>query len=291
VDPGNPTVAVFNPTAAYVQEDVTAANTVTVSNPGDIESGDIIRFGEDATNYTVSGVSNTTVTFSPNATVTRGANVLVSTNPVVFSDDNIADKRTLDLTFKASDYFHLISCKVLWKTKRPSNGEVTHIEFPVKRLTNDMLNAIQNNTYLSPAPNRPYYQLYNSTGNVGGIAFPTTLEAYKALQNKPRIKVHLGNKTSVMELRSITFEYIKLPATVILSDSDIFTAGDDYSQIIELPDYLKNEVVKRCTAYLLEKAGDPRMQTQPAFNQEIPQVPMNMQSGGSAQPRQASNQQ
>ena len=74
-------------------------------------------------------------------------------------------------------------------------------------------------------------------------------------------------------------------------DTDLFSVASDTSQVLEFPDYLKNEIVKRCTIYLLEKAGDPRMQTQPAFNQEIGTYPMNIQMEGAGRQKMSPQQQ
>ena len=280
VDPGNPTVAVFNATTSYLTEDLSSATTATLNTTRDLVDGAIIRFGESTTPYTISDITGNEITFSPAATVIRGTSVLVSTDPVSVSDDNITGDRVTDLSFISSDYLHLISCRVLWKTKRPSTNEITHLVFPAKRLTYDMMNAIQNNTYLKPAPNRPYYQLFDNTNNSGITNLDVSADDYRAYQNKPRSKVHIGIKDSVMELRSIEFDYLKMPETVTIYDADIFSAATDSSQVLEFPDYLLNEIVRRCTIYLLEKAGDPRVQSQPTFNTEIPSVPMNMQLGG-----------
>ena len=143
-----------------------------------------------------------------------------------------------------------------------------------------MLNAIQNNTYLNPAPNRPYYQVFDNVQNSGSTVYPQSSSEYKGYQNKPLLRVHIGAANEFMEMWSVEFDYLKTPEKVTIYDEDIFAADEDTSQVLEFPDYLSNELVKRCTAYLLEKVNDPRIQTQPALNQEIPAVPLNMQTAG-----------
>lgn len=285
VDPTDPSVGLYNPTAGYVVANVTADDEIELTTSRDLEVNDIITFDDREDDYTILSITDNVITISEPITIAGGANVLVYTSPIDFEDDVIENDRVVGLTFKASDYLHLLSCTVLWKTKRPVTNAIMHIKFPAKRLTQDMHNAIQNNVYLTPAPNRPYYQLFNTPGNIGGVAMSASPANYKSLQNKPKLKIYLGNKTSAMELRKVVFEYIKLPSTLILTDEDIYTAGSDTSQTLELPDYLKNEVVRRTVIYLLEKASDPRIQTHPAFNGEMQSIPMNMQiSGGFKQP-------
>jgi hypothetical protein len=297
VDGTDPTTAVFNPTSSYVTDYNYSTGEVTLTLVRDILITDTISFEDIEDEFTIDDITDNVITIAPLEggslpdTLDRGINVLVKTDPVEFADDDITNDRTLDLTFKSSDYMHITACNVIWKAKRPVTDAIMHIKFPARRLTQDMHSAIQNNAYMSPAPNRPYHQLFNSTGNTGGLVLPTSPNDYKSLQNKPKVRIYLGNKTSVMELRKVIIEYIKIPSTVTLLDSDIYTADNDESQIIELPDYLKNEVVKRCAIYLLEKSSDPRVQTQPAFNGEMQSIPMNMQIGGMRQQQQQNFQQ
>ncbi len=275
VEEGDDTVPTFNPITGYLTENRSGETTAVLSTVQDLEVNNIIQFGNGSTTHTISNITNTTITFAPGLTASRGDRVFKSTPLIAIPAGSIA--RTIEMNFVSSDYVHLISCRVLWKNKRSSTDEVSIITFPAQRLTYDMLNAIQNNTYLSPAPNRPYYQTLNHINNGGIIGY--SIADYKANQNRPKMKIHIGNKNSYMELRSVEFDYVKFPEKVTLFDSDVFSVGVDTSQILELPDYLINELVKRCVSYLLERSGDPRIQSYPIFNQEIPTVPISMMAG------------
>lgn len=279
IESGDDTTAVFNPTTSYLSTSISASTTATLNTTKDLANTNVIRFGSSAIDHTISDITNNVVTFSPAATASAGDRISLSTAPVPVPPNNTTSNRTVDLTFPSSDYWHLLSCRLLWKTRRPSQTVVTQIEFAAKRLTEDMLNVILNNTYTRPSPNRPYYQVYDNTANSGLLPL-TAADGYRAYQNKPRMRIHIGPSNSIMELRSVEFDYLKLPEIVTIYDSDIFSATVDTSQVLELPDYLHNDIVKRCVIYLLEKAGDPRVQTQPQFNAEIPTVPMNLQMAG-----------
>ena len=275
--------SVFNPTTSYLLGDITSASAASLSSLQDINENSVITFGELTSQHPITNITGNNIEFTNEVTASNGDVISVLNAPIVMTETSESTPRTVDINFSSSDYLHLISCRVIWKNKRPRRAGSTQLVFPAKRLTFDMLNAIQNNTYLNPAPNRPYYQLFNHNGNSGVTLLPSNLAAYKAHQNRPRIKIHVGNINKYMELRSVVFDYIKIPETVTLQDSDIFSAVSDPSQVLELPDYLMNEIVKRCTGYLLERVRDPRMQTQPLFNQEIPKLPINMSMGMSNQ--------
>ena len=272
------TVETFNPTTSYVSISGSTSSPITVSSVKDLSVGDRILFGENPIEFTISsgGIATNTITVSPTGEdVTKDSNIKVVTAPLQVNSD-ITTTRIVNAVFPSSDYLHLISCRTIWATKKPVDNTVTHIVFPAKRLTYDMLNAIENNTYLNPAPNRPYHQEFDNISNSGVTTFPATISEYKEYQNKPLIKVHIGKANSFMQLVRVEFDYLKIPEVVVLLDTDIFTADVDTSQVLEFPNGLLNEIVKRCTMYLLEKAGDPRSQTHAMVNQETSEVPLNM---------------
>ena len=271
------TVAVFNPTTGYVMTDMSATSSAVLNTARDFSVNDTIRFGESVTEYNVDSITGNTLTLDSAATVERGTSVLISNDPIAVPDSATGEGRTVDINYSSSDYLHLLSCRLLWKTVRPSNNEIAHFTFPAKSSTYDMLNGIQNNTYLKPASNRPYYQIFDNLSNSGVITYDASAGDYKANQNRPRIKIHIGSKNNFMELRRVEFDYLKIPEIVTLKDEDIFSADVDTSQILELPDGLLNDIVRRCTAFLLEMTGDPRVQTQPMVNQSMESIPLNMQ--------------
>jgi hypothetical protein len=281
----------FNSTSAYVTADVSNLAVIPVSNVRDFPGNVNIRFEGDPTNMSIASIDKTllTITLSSPVSVARGTNIYIDTPETQITTDAYVSARTVDLTFMASDYFHLDSCRTVWRTRKPSDNSLVHLTFAAKRLTNDMSDAILYNTYLAPAATRPYHQILDNSINSGVLQFDST--AYTAPQNKPKFRIHVGAKNNALEFRTVDFEYLKLPEIVVLRDSDIFTAGADPSQLIEFPDYLRNEIIRRCTAYLLEKESDPRLQTHPLFNQEMPSVPMNVQLGGGQQRQQQRYQQ
>jgi len=270
VDLGLPIVStIYNPTSSVVNN--VSGPTVTVSNTRDLKIGDSIRFGDEQDTYTITAITDTTISVnvSPTSSIINST-VMLGTSPVE-TQENGLDGRKVTFTLISSDYFHLLSCRTIWRSLK-KDGKVANYVFPARRLTYDMMNAIENNAYLKPAANRPFYQIFDHTLNSG----TNDLSSSKGYQNKPFFEIHIGKANPAMELTGVEIAYIKLPEKVELLEEDIYTFGADNSQVIELPDYLKNEIVRRCAIYLIEKSSDPRVQTQPVLNQEIPPVPMSM---------------
>ena len=249
-----------------------------VNNTADIQINDYISgINIPTTLPQVTAITNNTVDTTMYLNTIAGELVYkrVDAKPIVNLDTTT---RISDIEFAASDYLHVTSCRVIWKVKKPKTGEINHLVFPAKRLTYDMLNAIENNTYLKPSPNRPYYQLLNNVTNTGVLGNTTTS---LRSQNKPVFRIHLGKSNSFMKAVKVKIDYIKLPEHLELTDDQLYDIYSDSSQVLEFPDYLKNELVKKCTGYILEKSSDARTQTQPQFNQEMPAIPLNMQMGSS----------
>jgi len=288
----------YNPIRAYTLTAHAAAESdIPLSLVTDVSKDDVIKFGSDTTEYEITNVQGTdypyTITITPPLEAALPVNSQVYTKTdnvklVTWRKEKTKD-RVIPITMPASDYLHILSCRVSWVGSKINSTVDSYLKFPAKRLTFDQLNVIENNTYLRPAANRPYFQVFDNQMNGGVEKLSGDQSAYKAYQNKPTIEIHIGRPKVSMEPVSIEIDYLKLPEIITLDDMDIFTAGNDTSQSLELPDYLKNEVVRRISAFLLEKFGDPRIQTQPQLNQEIPTVPINMQQQAAAQ--QARNRQ
>jgi len=56
----------------------------------------------------------------------------------------------------------------------------------------------------------------------------------------------------------------------------VYNLSADTSAILEWPDYLKNEFVKRVVWDQLENTRDQRLQTFPSLNQDILTVPLEL---------------
>lgn len=288
---GSPrTDATYNPIRGKVYASTDPGINFTVSSIADFEVGSNIRFTESGVTSTVATINSsnypyaTTVTGvasdakagrsiyleTPNVGMVTDYAVGVGANEVETADG------ILNIELPSSDYLHILSCRVFWKGAKP-NGQKAYLVYGGKRMTFDIQNVIQNNVYMRPNFNRPYYRVHDNTMNAG-IEKITDLAEYKAYQNKPKIEVHVGKANSIVTLDKIVIDYIKIPEVAILNDIDIFTAGADTSQVLEFPDYLKNEIVRRVTDYMLENMGSPRAGSHPQFNQEIPAVPLELSS-------------
>lgn len=283
IDGAPRTDATYNPIRGKVYSAGTTINDLKVSSVTDLRVGDVVKFDPTGSTFTVSAVTADEypyeVSFSGDVSaVPVGSLIYLETSNVGIIKD-YTDVETADghisFTLPASDYLHILSCRTSWKGKK-CNGQTAYLVYGSKRMTYDIQNVIQNNIYMRPAFNRPYYMVQDNTMNAG-IDKITDLKDYRAYHNKPKVDVYVGKPNPTAVLDKIHIDYIKNPETIILNDIDIFTAGKDTSQVLEFPDYLKNEIVRRVSANLLENMRDPRIQTQPQLNQEIPTVPLEVQ--------------
>lgn len=152
-----------------------------------------------------------------------------------------------------ADYWHFLGSHVTSKTLRPIKCHPAGFEINTvsKRLTEDVANGIINNAYLRPGHERPYHSFTDGTG---GNARPDFLYFIGSLQ-----------KFGISE---ITIDYLKEPRKINLTiqqrDLPI-----DTSVVLEFPEYVCNEIIKRVVKLILEASSDPRLGTNPQVNNSI----------------------
>lgn len=276
----------WNPSTAKVvttdSDNDGVADGVYVSSLADVKDGISVAATSTGLYAFVASVDYDTVTYpyqiyTTNANYSAGSKIYIKSDQLTsdsFTEDSTTD-RILSLTLPASDYFHVLSVRTYWKGTKLS-GKSARLTFPAKRLTYDMLNVIENNVFMRPRYSRPYFMVWDNDKNSGVQGY--TVESYTAEQNRPRIDVHVGIEATGIELERVEIDYLKMPEKVILDEIDVWSTGDDGSQVLEFPDYLKNQFVRRITDYILEVNRDPRIQTHTQFNQEIPAVPLEYQA-------------
>lgn len=157
--------------------------------------------------------------------------------------------------FKApDDYWHMLGVHTVAVTTRPYKCHPTgySVGMPAKRLTQDIAVGIINNSFLKPAFNRPYFSF--SDGSGGNV--------------KPDLLVFVGSLSN-FGVSSVSLDYLKEPAQVNLTiqqrDLPI-----DTSAVLEFPEYVCREIIKRVVKLALEVSSDPRLKTNPPTNTTIP---------------------
>ena len=121
-----------------------------------------------------------------------------------------------------------------------------------KRFTADQRAAIANNVYLAPDLTRPYF--YTQDGAFGN-------------QHQPDLQLFYGN-AAVLTPTALEFDFLKKPKEVTLTVEQR-DALVDTSDVLEFPDYIVGEIIKKVVLLLLEGTKDPRLQTNPVVNQSV----------------------
>jgi len=206
--------------------------------------------------------------YAVNQQLTDDLRVLVKEYSTTFTlndvQTDVGNSRYILDVLNNTDYLHILSCEL---TVRNTISNLLK-KFIVKALTLDMYGALYNNEYLKPAINRPYFLLLPDPGGA---------------QNNTTFKIFIGDPVANVVPSAVRITYLKLPRLATLTDDQVYNLVGDTSDILEFPDYLKNEFVKRVVWYQLEETRDQRIQTFPSLNQEIPTVPMELMGGQQAQ--------
>ncbi len=135
------------------------------------------------------------------------------------------------------DYLHLLGCVVAF--------EKCNAVKAAKRLTSDINGFIQDNAYLEPSYNRPYYFI-----------------------SENYLEIRSGN----YEFTRVTIDYLKEPSKFSLTEEliDSYTqTGIDNSNKLPYADYIAFEILRELTSLVLEMSSDPRLNTNPIVTQSI----------------------
>lgn len=86
--------------------------------------------------------------------------------------------------------------------------------------------------------------------------------------SKVLLEIRYGEDTSTFELFKIMVDYIKAPQHIRLTQEQIDRTLD-YSQVLEFPDYVCQEIVNELVTIIMENISDQRLQTHPVVSQSI----------------------
>ena len=228
--------------------------------------------------------------------------LLLNRNELV--DTKVAGKSRITYeTILPDDYMHILNCVVEFEVKKPFKCYAAgdHVDFPAKRLTADMAAGILHNVYMKPDYKRPYYYINNINLNnyEGDVQNPTQSDTMaikdprrenEGAQENPdhskrtdsvkledtrlsnaskvRLELRFGNDDTLFVPVYVYIDYIKSPMFIRLTYEDI-TRTEDYTRVLEFPDYVCYEIVNELVKLLMENASDPRVQTNYAVNQTI----------------------
>lgn len=86
--------------------------------------------------------------------------------------------------------------------------------------------------------------------------------------SKVRMEIRCGKDNPKLDFIQVLIDYIKTPQYVELTQEQIDLV-QDYSQIMEFPDYGCQEIINELTMLVMENIADPRLQTNTTVTQSI----------------------
>lgn len=185
----------------------------------------------------------------------------------------------------------------------------SNVQFAARRLTSDMWSQVINNFYMRPTYRMPYYFIHNVNNINNGqlptdnfqspdytiikdseenyqvdgenLSRTLTLGVDKVISTVDRastirygnsgpvrLEIRYGKDSSVFELDKIYVDYIKTPQHILLTQEQL-DLTEDFSQVLEFPDYVCQEIINELVKLMMENASDPRLQTNLPINQSI----------------------
>ena len=87
-------------------------------------------------------------------------------------------------------------------------------------------------------------------------------------RSEVRIEIRYGTDDSVFKLTDVYVDYIKAPQHIRLTQEQLDNT-EDYSQLLEYPDYVCQEIINELVHLIMENISDQRLQTHPVVSQSI----------------------
>jgi len=156
--------------------------------------------------------------------------------------------------FTPENYWHMVGSHVTSYTKFPVKCYPAGYEYfyPSKRLNANTANGIITNAYLKPNADRVYHDFSNNS----------------ITNTRADLTYYFGDDRKY-GIKEVSIDYLKKPEKIILTPVQVNLPVDN-SMVIEFPEYVCNEIIKRCVKLILENSSDPRLQTNIPINQTIP---------------------
>ena len=83
-----------------------------------------------------------------------------------------------------------------------------------------------------------------------------------------RLEIRAGKDQSLFKLEDVYVDYLKAPQHIRLTQEQL-DYTEDFSQMMEFPDYVCQEIINELVKLVMENSGDPRLQSNIAVNQSI----------------------
>jgi len=185
-------------------------------------------------------------------------------NSVVYTGDNFNGTKTVrkgqlyGSTYSQfvlpDNYMHLLGIVPTCATKFNYKCYKAGYEhsYGASKLTADVAGAMTSNAFIRPAVDNTYYRIIDS-----GIITSTI----------PDIQVFYGDGNKI-RLASFYLSYLKKPMVIILTTQQRDLPHDN-SQIMEFPDYVCNEIIKKIVTLVMENSQNPRLSTFIPVNKTI----------------------
>jgi hypothetical protein len=188
--------------------------------------------------------------------------------------DSDLGTRMLEFTLPFNNYYHMLGVTIVWSYTK-SGGTKAYKTYPALRTTVDMSINTENHYYHRASYRQPYYMVMNNHNNTG-VAKNDDDDIIVNAQNKPVIRVYLGDEEKALTLEKVVVRYLRLPESVTISEEELYVNEGDTSQVLELPNNLFNELVNKVVDSILERNENPRINTHIPMNQNTPPVPIEL---------------
>ena len=151
-------------------------------------------------------------------------------------------------------------------TPTNSNTDITNqYEVPITNDDQDRVTSVGGNSNFPRTI--ALGSLYEGTPKTADVVDRSIGQRY-GNASKVRIEIRYGHDDSVFKLKYILVDYLKAPQHIRLTQEQMNLTAD-YSQILEFPDYVCQEIINELTMLVMENISDPRLPSNIQVTQSI----------------------
>jgi hypothetical protein len=204
-----------------------------------------------------------------------------------------------------ANYYHLLNCVLTYELAKDFKCYTagSKLRVPTKRITSDKYASILNNAWLRPQYKSPYHMVQDNENQIIGdwensntYQNSKVSDSIKTLAGKnsahnsyedtngdsvfntgdkligPTMLIDYGTDNSLFILDSVEIQYLKVPSQIRITPAQL-DRTEDFSQVMEFPDYVCRQIINEAVPLFMLRSGDPTLQAHTIINKSIPDVP------------------
>ena len=231
-----------------------------------------------------------------------GNELILKGDKTTYSNGNYITEAVYNMQLP-SNYYHLLNCLVTYELGSNFKGykKDSMVQFAAKKINSESYANIINNAFLRPTYNRPYFNVLNDYNQIKGDWINAQdkynsdvvrsfidkkagdTKAHNAFYDEnhdgtlnnedtfvgPILQINYGRDNSIFQLVRVDIDYLRVPSRIVLTAEQLDQTVD-YSQIMEFPEYVCQQIIHEIVLLVMAKDGSPKINLVASADTSIP---------------------